>query len=109
MKTHKRKPDYLAWGITLLVCFLILGFFLSRIARAHEAPSGWLYDGDCCGSADCFPIDNVMQIDGKYFYTTKLGSKAIVPQTKMRRSKDSLTHACIHQDILWCLYVPDGM
>lgn len=108
MKTH--KPDYLSLAITLLACLLILGFFLSRIVKAHEHQNygGWTYDGDCCGSGDCEPITNAILIEGKYHYTTKLGSKPVVPQTKMRRSGDGLTHACIYQGILWCLYVPDG-
>ena len=107
---RKSRPNYLELGITLLACFLILGFFLSRIVKAHDHSNqgGWKYDSDCCGAGDCSPIDGVMEIDGKYYYTTKLGSKPVVPQTKLRRSGDGLTHACIYQDRLWCLYVPDG-
>ena len=88
----------------------LLTCFLSPTVQAHEHSNhgGWKYDGDCCGSGDCEPISGVMEIDGKYYYTTKLGSKPVVPQTKLRRSGDGLTHACIYQDRLWCLYVPDG-
>lgn len=103
-----QKSDYLALAITLLACLLILVFFLSRIVQAHEAPTGWAYDPICCGGNDCFPITGVLEIDGKYFYTTKLGSKPITPQTMIKRSKDGLTHACIYQDRLHCIYLPDS-
>ncbi len=115
MKSHgpQGRPSLADWlivgSLLILIIGLLFGPLLIDRAKAHEAPSGWHYDWDCCGSADCMPIEMAQQVDGRYYYTTKLGTKAIVPQTKIRESKDSLTHVCIHQDILWCIYIPGGM
>lgn len=97
--------------IILLLGGLIVGLYVDLIfpkAKAHDA-GGWMYDGECCGNGDCEPIRSVTQKDGRYYYTTSLGTKPVVPQTKYKRSGDSRTHACIYQNILWCIYLPDGM
>ena len=107
------KPTLKDWLVAtmLLVAllFLLFGPLAIEKVRAHESPSGWSYDPDCCGGSDCMPIQKATLIDGKWYYTTKLGTKPVVPQTKIRVSKDHQTHACVYQNMLWCLYIPGGM
>lgn len=111
------KRRWLLWLAGLIAAAGFLGLALTTPAPAHS----W-YDGDCCGHDDCEPISGgyVDKVDGKTYYTTKLGTYAVVPdhvvvdgvtrfQTKIRPSKDSQTHACVYQNQLWCLYVPGGM
>lgn len=111
MEKPAHEPTWLEWFIIIVfILGLIIGLFIDLLipkAYGHDA-GGWQYDGECCGNGDCEPIRSVKQIDGRYYYTTSLGSKPVVPMTKYKRSGDSRTHACIHQDILWCIYLPDG-
>lgn len=89
--------------------------FLMAVTVTQVSSHSW-YDPDCCGGADCMPIDSAIQsvVDGKVYYTTKLGTYPVLDQkylfpTKIRQSKDQYTHACIYNNQLWCLYVPGGM
>lgn len=36
---------------------LLLAALVAAPAAAHEAPSGWTYDLDCCSAHDCYQID----------------------------------------------------
>lgn len=88
-------------------------------AASHEAPSGWKYDGWCCGGHDCAPIPpaemtatgwRVRLTPGDHPMVTEPVDQ-IVPFGAARMSGDAEFHACI---VLWdtgnvrCLYVPAG-
>lgn len=89
--------------LALAVLFAISGF-----VNAHQAPSGWQYDGACCGNADCMPIEEAIQKDGKWYYRTKLGTYPIDNRTMIKQSGDGLTHSCVFSGRLWCIYLPPG-
>ena len=99
------------FAIMLGTAMLIVGLVSTvQLARAHDTHKHWDYDGYCCGTGDCEPIlEAKAGPDGKMYYTTRLGTKAVVPQTHILQSKDQYTHACIFQDRLHCLYLPGGM
>lgn len=66
------RPDFAAWDkarrqgsrgrvartAAALVAVALLGYVLGAAfaARAHQAPSGWAYDTDCCSHHDCAPV-----------------------------------------------------
>jgi hypothetical protein len=92
-------------------------------AAAHEAMSGWKYDGFCCNgdnhTGDCQMIStrNVKIINGGYEIILGPGDHRMItrkhdfvlPQSEARRSKDSEYHLCLYptEDTLRCFYAPD--
>lgn len=103
-----------ATGIVYLILALILLAASGWPVFSHEAPSGWHYDADCCSNQDCAPADAIEMLTltaGErpvMVVTTKFGKRPVTPQTKIRESKDSQTHACIYMNALICLYVAPG-
>ena len=91
----------------LSVLALLLALACPISAHDHH-----LYDADCCGNGDCEPVSAVSYVAADatslpvLIVTTSLGTKARDAQTKIRSSKDGRMHACIHQNRLWCLYMP---
>jgi hypothetical protein len=91
--------------------------------EAHEAMSGWKYDGFCCNgdgqSGDCQMIStrNVKIIKGGYEIVLGPGDHRLItrrhdfvlPQSEARRSQDSEYHLCLYpnEDTLRCFYAPD--
>lgn len=103
-----RRSPWLMAGAMLAYAILI-GLMLITLpakAPAHKAPSGWTYDTDCCGKNDCAPVTKAEFKDGKWWYSTQFGTKAVGPSTKFRESKDALTHVCIvaWSPDVYCLY-----
>lgn len=84
--------------------------------KAHEATHDhgpvWQYDKDCCSNNDCERVASaeVNPVDGRVYYQTKFGRKAVGDTTKIRPSGDQYTHACIVDwwTEVYCLYVPGG-
>ena len=79
-------------------------------ARAHEAPTRWLYDPACCGGRDCRPIreEEVTPVpDGWQVRATG----EIVGTQQVRHSPDGQFHRCSidgrEKSPTVCLYVPD--
>ena len=89
----------------VIAASLILG---SASVQSHQAPSGWQYDGYCCGNADCMPIDKSEYRDGRWYYSTRLGTHPIDKNTIYRPSGDNLTHLCVFQNRAHCIYMPPG-
>ena len=95
-----------------IVCAIIAaaGFGLVvGAALAHEAPSGWSYDGWCCSDEDCHPLPAgaVIPTDAGWLIVS---SGRVVPYdaSQVRQSGDSQFHICEPaQGMIRCLYVPD--
>lgn len=84
--------------ITIVVVMMVL---VSSVAHGHS----W-YDSDCCGGNDCEPV-KVMTDNGGNYAILKNGNKWYIDQPRtIRPSQDDNYHVCIHQGIVWCLYVP---
>ncbi len=104
-------------SVAYLVCMPVVP------AEAHEAMSGWKYDGFCCNgdshSGDCQMIStrNVKIIKGGYEIILGPGDHRLItrrhdfvlPQSEARRSQDSEYHLCLYpnEDTLRCFYAPD--
>jgi hypothetical protein len=89
--------------ISLLVLCLI-----STEAIAHQAPSGWYYDGSCCSNKDCMelPDGQVKETPKGYLIVT---SKEIIPYSdaRIKKSGDEHFHRCNSTlGTTRCLYVP---
>lgn len=80
-------------------------------AHAHDAPSGWAYDHDCCHDSDCGPaITAIRNLDGSLTVTTKHGTATFPRDFKtIRRSPDGEIHACFTTYRLYCLYLSAGI
>jgi len=109
----------------LLTCVLMA--YVSCIpvtpATAHEAISGFKYDGFCCNgdnhTGDCQMIStrNVRVVQGGYEIILGPGDHRlitrrhdfVVAQSEARRSEDSEYHLCLYpnEDTLRCFYAPD--
>ncbi|TWF54687.1 hypothetical protein [Neorhizobium alkalisoli] len=92
-------------------------------ATAHEAMSGFKYDGFCCNgdnhTGDCQMIStkNVKVVKGGYEIIIGPGDHRLItrqhdftlPQSQARRSLDSEYHLCLYpnEDTLRCFYAPD--
>ena len=95
--------------IAVATVVLACVFGLVSIAKAHDE-----YPKECCDNTHCAPVDHVSFVaaDPKsvpvMVVTTKLGTKPLVPQTKVMDSKDNRLHACIYRDMLFCILMPPG-
>jgi hypothetical protein len=87
--------------------------------RAHNAPSGWAYDGSCCSTRDCMPIPTEAVTTAPDGYRVELppglhpfapgGISLLIPydSPKLRPSGDNLYHLCITPaGGVPCLYQP---
>jgi len=96
-------------------------------AVAHEAPSGWRYDIECCSQMDCQPVPASMiratsegwriEIPPGGHKMAPTGFVGTLPYDshRVRQSQDGLFHPCIApaigshrpEPVLLCLYVPE--
>lgn len=81
------------------------------IARAHIAPSGWVYPVQCCSNQDCEPIHDARITEGPQGYVVQDSGEIIgYRDTRVKRSPDGEFHLCrakrqpLSQTI--CLFVP---
>ena len=106
VRRARRSPWVLAGA--MMAYAILIGLLVVTIPRApaHEAPSGWTYDGDCCGKNDCAPVTKAEFKDGKWYYSNQFGTAPVGPSTKIRTSPDALTHVCIvsWSPDVYCLY-----
>lgn len=79
-------------------------------AGAHQAPSGWTYDSECCGGSDCRPIqdDAVVRVPGGWRI---VATGQVFTDDAVKHSPDGHFHRCSaygREDThTYCLYVPD--
>lgn len=94
-------------------------------ALAHEAPSGFEYDPECCSGADCQPVPDeaVREVQGGFELILQPGEHKMLRQghpptrifiahgdPRIRPSGDGQKHACISYGgkYAFCLYLPPG-
>ena len=93
---------------------------LAMPVAAHQAPTGWEYDAECCDMQDCarVPDGTVREVAGGYEVRLSPGQHPLVrsPITvfvphgpKVRVSGDEHRHACVSRSgYVFCVYVPPG-
>jgi hypothetical protein len=98
---------------------------LASPAAAHQAPSGWEYDPECCSARDCAPARAGQIVETRrdgvlgYAVVVPLGTHhyARVPvdgfvpmgDPRIRVSGDSDRHVCLSASgHIFCLYIPPG-
>jgi hypothetical protein len=92
---------------------LTIAFIMSCApAGAHQAPTGWTYDGSCCSNADCYqaPAGDVKETPQGYVLST--GEAIPYSDPRIKRSRDEFFHECKPAGVprgkhSYCLYVPD--
>lgn len=89
------------------VIFLYL--FFIKFADAHEAPSGWSYDNECCHNKDCGLITKREQegsgLNLKVYITNSHDQTGMITsQTIYKISKDDSEHACVANGRVVCIY-----
>lgn len=102
---------------------ILLGVLAAGGAAAHQAPSGWLYDPECCSHHDCAQVadEAVREVQGGYAVRVEPGTHIMVPagrpavtsfvphgDTRIRPSGDQHRHVCIVGGRVICLYMPPG-
>lgn len=103
---------------------LLLAALVAAPAYAHDAPTGWAYDTECCGGWDCAAMADgaVREVAGGYSVVVVPGSHPMVPASaaepvrgfvpfgdrRIRPSGDEHRHVCIVGGRVYCLYVPAG-
>jgi hypothetical protein len=91
--------------VTLSLLALLLGYIAG--AKAHQAPSGWDYDPECCSMQDCSTAIKIEYLDGGAMrITTRHGTDIYPPDFPRRASKDDKVHACHMNGRKFCLYWP---
>lgn len=91
-----RRALFPLFGGMLLAAIGLVG--ACSMARAHDAPSGFRYDQNCCSDGDCAPALKVVYDEKTDLYTvtTKHGTATEDPRvTKRLTSPDGNIHACI--------------
>ena len=111
-------------ALTAAVALVLAGAFP---AAAHEAPTGWSYDIECCSQMDCQPVPASMiratsegwriEIPAGAHKMAPTGFVGTLPYDshRVRQSQDGLFHPCIApaigshrpEPVLLCLYVPE--
>lgn len=104
-----------AFLATFLACLVAIGLAFaiwlasSGAARAHEAPSGWVYPLQCCSNRDCteIPASRVKEAPDGYHVTLvpgdhdfiKAQTSFLVPYQSAKSAPDGAYHICISPDL----------
>lgn len=106
----------------------LAGLLMAWSAHAHQAPSGWEYDRDCCDNKDCAQVGDgaVTEVEGGFRVYLPPGSHPFVSgrtvdvfiphqgpdgrlNPKIRPSGDEFRHACVAPwGHVYCIYIPPG-
>ena len=93
--------------ILLGAVFAALLTLAAGVALAHQAPSGWDYDPECCSQQDCSVATNIEYLSsGDMKITTVHGTDVYPANFPRRASKDDKVHACHLNGKKYCLYWP---
>ncbi len=100
----------IAVGCALLA--LIGSASLGTPASAHNAPSGWSYDIECCSGIDCYQAPSSDVKETKEGYLLSTGELIPYSDRRIRRSRDEFFHECkpggeTGSRRSLCLYVPE--
>jgi hypothetical protein len=92
-----------------MVGAILLILASATAVRAHQAPSGWIYDQGCCGSHDCREIaDDAVEHVRRGWRIRATGE--VFEAGAIRWSKDGHWHRCSQDGrddgITFCLYRP---
>lgn len=101
---------------------VLMAALMAVPAAAHDAPSGWEYDRECCGGYDCAASHGgVREVQGGYAVSVAPGTHPMVPvgrspvvgfvphgDPRIRVSGDSDRHVCIVGGRVFCIYIPPG-
>lgn len=104
---------------------LLFALLAAAPAAAHQAPTGWAYDWECCNTMDCGPAAGGQvreeRREGVLGYAVRIPAgghhhypgavDAFVPMgdPRIRVSGDEDRHACVSgSGRLLCIYVPPG-
>lgn len=90
----------------------VFAFLFSFVALAHEAPTGWSYDSECCSGQDCRAVsESAVAEDNEGFTIVKTGEFIKRSDYRVRRSQDGSIHWCsqggAEDTSTRCLYIPD--
>ena len=93
-------------SVALAVLFLPSGG-----ARAHDAPSGWMYPQLCCSGYDCRPVPADDVVEGPRGYVIRpTGELVPMSSPKVKHSPDGEFHWCsvagADDGKTICLFVP---
>ena len=104
--------------------FILVLWIWPLVALAHNAPSGWAYDAECCSGVDCAPapVGGVRETRSGYVIIIEPGGHPMVPANapplvalvphgdpRLRVSGDEQRHVCIsYSRAVLCVYVPPG-
>lgn len=108
------------WGSWVVLALISLMSVFT--VAAHEAPSGWSYDIECCSEMDCEPVPDtaIREVHGGYQVVLLPGQhrfakariEAFIPHgsDKIRVSGDAHKHACVRpwDMAILCIYLPPG-
>jgi hypothetical protein len=81
-------------------------------AAAHDTPSGWAYDMECCSDHDCRPERSEVKATPLGWLITSTGEIIRYGDRRIHDSKDGEFHRCLMQrgvngpGMTRCLYVP---
>lgn len=110
-------PIVIAMAVLITTIAVIIGlFFYVTDAKAHSAPTGWIYPSECCSGRDCAEIPTSAVKEGPNGYQVTLlpgqhpmikaaPHSFLVPYGTEKVSPDGLYHACLSPTLrLLCFY-----
>jgi hypothetical protein len=108
-------------GVLLAGAIALAAAAWVALAHAHQAPSGWAYDPECCSDLDCAPVPESAVVEATGGYSVRLapGQHPMVRtplaaflahgDSRIRVSGDEHRHACVSSSgRLLCIYVQPG-
>jgi len=80
-------------------------------SMAHDAPSGWQYDWQCCQNLDCRQISSSLVKEGPNGYVITIDNETVpYKDARIKNSPDGMYHWCTvdgrDDSRTICLYVP---
>jgi hypothetical protein len=113
LKPIARTISFACSRFTIAVGVATLGLSLpSGPAAAHDAPSGWTYDMECCSNHDCRLERSEVKATPLGWFVTSTGEIIRYGDRRIHESKDGDFHRCLMQKgvngpgMTRCLYVP---
>lgn len=105
-----REHPSRATGAAVVAFFVVASI---GSAFSHEAPTGWSFDPMCCGSFDCYQVQDDAIGEGPDGYVVRETGEIIPYQSyRAKNSPDGLTYRCSvggdPQAHTYCIYKPKG-
>lgn len=117
--TDEKPEDYDGRGLTaaylILLACLAVGIWLALMLRAeaHEAPTGWRFEPECCGNGDCKPVgQGEIRVTPDGYLIPATGEVIPFQSHKVRSSPDGKPYRCSVQGKregnTYCIYISKG-